>query len=224
MTEHKSEISVGGKSIRDKPLEEVASLEFTEAIWLVLRGNIPSSEEKDLLNVVLSSIIEYGIETPSTRTARTIQTSGNSLNASVAGGVLSIGDYHGGAGEACMALLQDDKSASEIVTEFMDRGDRIPGLGHKAFTSYDPRTRAMFEKARSLELDGNHIEKIEAIQEILSQHDLDLVINADGGLAAVLSDLGWEPEYGKGIFIIGRVPGLVAHVREEMDHQPFRQI
>jgi len=38
-----------------------------------------------------------------------------------------------------------------------------------------------------------------------------------------MSDLGWEPELGKGIFIIARTPGLVAHVREEMDEEPFRR-
>lgn len=224
MTDNRTEISIGGTEIRGKPLSEVTGYEFTEAIWLVLQGELPTEQEKEVLNVVLSSIIEFGIGTPSSVTARTVESCGNSMNASVAGGVLALGDYHGGAGEACMYLLQSDKTPEEIVSDHLDREARIPGLGHQFFEDSDPRTEAMFSKAQELNLAGEYMQKIQSIQNILADQDIELVINADGGLAAVLSDLGWEPEYGKGIFIIGRVPGLVAHVREEMDQEPFRQI
>ena len=61
------------------------------------------------------------------------------------------------------------------------------------------------------------------IQEVFADRKVRLVLNVDAGIAAVMSDLGWEPELGKGFFIISRTPGLVAHVREEMDEPDFRR-
>jgi citrate synthase len=48
-------------------------------------------------------------------------------------------------------------------------------------------------------------------------------MNVDGAIAAVMSDLEWSPELGKGFFIIARTPGLVAHVHEEMGEEDFRR-
>ena len=46
----------------------------------------------------------------------------------------------------------------------------------------------------------------------------------DGANAAILSDLGFDPEEGLGIFMIGRLPGIIAHCREEkMDEEEFRR-
>ena len=50
-------------------------------------------------------------------------------------------------------------------------------------------------------------------------------LNIDGAIAAVCGDLGFEPELGNALFMIARVPGLVAHAHEERSRQhPMRQI
>ncbi len=225
MTEWVTEISSSGKDsvIRGVPLEEVMDLSFTEAIWLTLTGEKPTEKEEEMFNVVLSSCVDHGLGSPSTISARTVQSGGNPMNTSVAGGILAQGESHGGAGEECMRLLQSDKSAEEIVDEYLENGERIPGLGHRVYEEKDPRTEKMFEKAEELGIAGEHISKIKEIQKIMADRKLRLALNVDGGIAGVMSDLEIEPELGKGIFIIGRVPGLVAHVREEMDEKPFRR-
>ena len=49
-------------------------------------------------------------------------------------------------------------------------------------------------------------------------------LNVDGANAAILSDLGFDPELGLGVFIIGRVPGIITHIHEErMDEEEFRR-
>jgi len=225
MTEWETEISSAGKDsvIRGVSIEEVMELSFTKSIWLTLTGEKPSEDEEELLNVVLSSCVDHGLGNPSTIAARTVQSGGNPMNTSVAGGILAQGNSHGGAGEECMRLLQSNKTAREIVEEYLEEDKRIPGLGHRVYDEEDPRTTKMFSKAKELDLAGENIEKIKEIREILAERKTDLVINIDGGIAGVMSDLGLEPELGKGIFIIGRIPGLVAHVREEMDQKPFRR-
>jgi len=225
MTEWETEISSSGKDsvVRGVPLEEVMDLSFTEAIWLTLTGKKPSEKEEKMFNVVLSSCVDHGLGSPSTIAARTVQSGGNPMNTSVAGGILAQGESHGGAGEECMRLLQSDKSAEEIVNDHLENDERIPGLGHRVYEEMDPRTQKMFETAEELGISGENIAKIKEIRDILAEKKIELVINVDGGIAGVMSDLEIEPELGKGIFIIGRVPGLVAHVREEMDEKPFRR-
>jgi citrate synthase len=50
-------------------------------------------------------------------------------------------------------------------------------------------------------------------------------LNLDGAIAAVCGDMGFEPELGNALFLIARVPGLVAHANEERSRQqPMRQV
>jgi citryl-CoA lyase len=223
--EWKTEISSSGKDsvVRGVLREEVMDMQFADAIWLILKGEKPSEKESEIFNTVLSSSIDHGVGNPSTVSARTVQSGGNEMNTSVAAGILALGDKHGGAIEECMEILQSEESAEEIVDEYLENGDKIPGLGHKVYTEEDPRAAKIFEEAEELDIAGKHTEKIKRIQEVFSDRKVELVLNVDAAIAAVMSDLGWEPELGKGFFIISRTPGLVAHVREEMDEEDFRR-
>ena len=225
MTEWKTEIASSGENakIRGKDLETVMDMEFADAIWHLLTGEKPGPEESDMFNTVLSSSIDHGVGNPSTVSARTVQSGGNDMNTSVAAGVLALGDKHGGAIEEGMKILQSGKTAEQIVKEYLENGEKIPGLGHKVYEEKDPRAEKMFKKAEELGLAGEYTEKMKEIQEIFAEKKVPLVINVDGAISGVMSDLGWDYRLGKGLFIIARTPGLVAHVREEMDEKDFRR-
>jgi len=225
MTEWKTEIASSGQEakIRGEKLETVMDMEFADAIWLLLTGEEPGPEESDMFNTVLSSSIDHGVGNPSTVSARTVQSGGNDMNTSVAAGVLALGDKHGGAIEEGMKILQSEKTAEQIVNDYLENGEKIPGLGHKVYDEKDPRAEKMFEKAEELGLSGEYIEKMKEIQEVFAEKKVPLVINVDGAISGVMSDLGWDYRLGKGLFIIARTPGLVAHVREEMDEKDFRR-
>jgi citryl-CoA lyase len=225
MTDWKTDISSSGEDavIRGEKLEEVMEMDFADAIWLLLAGEKPSEEESEIFNTILSSSIDHGVGNPSTVSARTVQSGGNDMNTSVGAGVLALGDLHGGAIEDCMEMLQDERNAEETVSDMLESGETIPGIGHKVYTEEDPRASRIVEKARELGLAGENVEKMEKIREEFAERKTELVMNVDGAIAGVMSDMEWEPELGKGIFIIARTPGLVAHVREEMDEKPFRR-
>jgi citryl-CoA lyase len=225
MTEWTTDISDDGENavIRGKALEDVMDMEFADAIWLLLTGDGPSQEESTMFNTILSCCIDHGIGNPSTVASRTIQSGGNPLNASVAGGILSLGEFHGGAIEGCMEMLTTDRTATEIVERHLEQEERIPGLGHKVYDETDTRAAKILNTARELGLAGEHVRLMEAVRDRFAERKADLPLNVDGAIAAVASDMGLEPELGKGLFIIARTPGIVAHVREEMDEDPFRR-
>jgi len=225
MTDWETEIALSGEDavIRGKPLEEVMEMDFPDAIWMLLKGEEPTEEESDLFNTILSSSIDHGVGNPSTVSARTVQSGGNDMNTSVGAGVLALGDKHGGAIEGCMELLQSDKTAEEIVEQKLESGEKIPGLGHKVYSDEDPRASKILVEAEELGLAGPAVKKMQEIQSVFAERKVDLVMNVDAAIAAVMSDLDWSPELGKGFFIIARTPGLVAHVHEEMDEEDFRR-
>lgn len=225
MTDWETEISSSGKDavIRGNGLEKIMDMDFADGIWLLLKDEKPSDKESNLFNTILSSSLDHGVGNPSTVSARTVQSGGNDMNTSVAAGILALGDKHGGAIEDCMEMLQSDKSAEEIVDEYLKSGEKIPGIGHKIYEDEDPRAQKILGKAEELGLKGEYSKKMEAVREELAERKVPLVMNVDGAIAGVMSDLGWDHRLGKGLFIIARTPGLVAHVREEMDEEDFRR-
>jgi len=122
MTEWNTEIASSGKNavIRGEQLENVMDMEFADSIWLLLKGEKPSKKESEMFNTILSSSIDHGVGNPSTVSARTVQSGGNEMNTSVAAGVLALGDKHGGAIEECMKILQSEKTAEQIVEEYLN--------------------------------------------------------------------------------------------------------
>lgn len=225
MTEWETEISSSGENpvIREEKLEEVMDMHFSDAIWLTLTGKKPTPKESDLFRTVLSSCIDHGVGNPSTVSARTVQSGGNEMNTSVAAGILALGNKHGGAIEDVMKMLQSEKTPEKIVDEKLESGEKVPGIGHKVYSEDDPRAQKILEKLEELELKSEYTTKMIQIREEFARQKTDLVLNVDGAIAAAMSDIGMEPELGKGIFIIARTPGLVAHVREEIEQEDFRR-
>lgn len=225
----KGEIRVRGYDIT----ELMEKLTFSQVVFLILKGGLPNSKESRMMEAILVSSIDHGATPPSSLTTRTVISGGNSLNAAVAGGVLTIGDFHGGAIEECAKMFQVlakkekdlTSSASELVKEYRVKKKRIPGYGHRLHET-DPRTVKLFKIAEELGFSGRHLKLAKEIEKELEKTSgRKLPLNVDGAIAAVISDMGFDWRLGKGFFIISRVPGLVAHAYEELTREkPMRRL
>jgi hypothetical protein len=210
---------------------------FGAAVYLILTGKLPDERIGRLMDAILVSSIDHGCTPPSCLAARTVASTGASLSASVAAGIMAINKHHGGAIEDCarylgqllaQAQLQPiDEIAAAEVARVKTEGDRIPGFGHRIHTS-DPRTARLFELAAEAGLaggPGTHIGAARAVERAFAAIGKPLPINVDGAIGAILADLGLEPRVFNGIFMIARTPGLVAHVTEEQTREkPMRRI
>lgn len=208
-----------------KVTDLIDGVTFTDAIWLELKGELPTEKEKAMLDSILISTIDNGLGPPSITNARNSASAGNPMQAAVAAGVLGVGESHGGAIEEAARLLQMGLAAEKLVEKVISSGERIPGFGHKVYTT-DPRAIQIFAKAKSLGFYGEHCGLAVAVEKILEEKKgKKIPINVDGAIAAVVSDMGFDYRLGKGFFIIGRVVGLVAHVFEEwVREKPFRRV
>jgi citrate synthase len=215
----------------------MGKISFSQAIYLVLKGELPSPEVGRLMDAIFVSSVDHGAGPPSVLAARTVASTGAELHAAIAAGVLAISRYHGGAIEEGMNFflaigrragekkISEEEAAKEILAEMKARGERASGFGHRVHTQ-DPRTEKLFSLAEELGLAGACVRIARTVESVLKETlGKPLPINVDGAIAAVLGDLGIPPEIGNAFFIIARVPGLVAHIQEERTRmRPMRKI
>lgn len=223
-------IAPGKIEIRGVDVTEIMKAgTFADGIYLMLKGERPSPAHSRVMNAILASSIDHGLTPPSSLATRTVMSGGNPLNAAVAGGILTIGESHGGAIEACARILQgsvaEGKGAADLVSEMREEKRRMPGFGHRLHDP-DPRSVTLFEIATEEGVAGAHIALAKDIEaELEKQSGKRLPVNVDGAIAAAISDMGFDWKLGKGFFIISRTPGLVAHAFEEWSREkPMRKM
>ena len=221
-THKEGELYVRGKKLT----KLIGALSFSQMIFFILKGKLPKPNEAKLLDAILVSSIEHGVEAPSAFVPRVIMSTGNHINAALAGGLLAIGEHHGGAIEKAAMCLQSKQTAKEIVRESLKENRRLAGLGHKIYKTTDPRSEALFKYALKLRMGGKFIKKARDVQEEFKKASGKvLALNIDMAMAACMSELGFDYKLGKAIFSLGRLPGMIAHVYEEAtEEKPYRRL
>src|SRR5829696_4831817 len=224
--------------VRGYPVDEMMGrLGFAEAVYLLLMGELPTPAIGRMLNAVLISSIDHGVTPPSTLAARNVATSGAPLKDCVAAGILGFGPHHGGDIESCMRFLDEGLTlvrsgcsmaeAADTIVDVCAKSKEVPpGFGHR-FHTRDPRAGRLFQMALELELEGEHVRMLRAaeraVEARLDQFGRPLPVNVDGAIAAICADLGFAYELGNAVFLISRLPGLIAHAHEERTRQaPMR--
>ena len=196
---------------------------FGDVIYLTFTGELPAGNEGRMLETIVVSSTDHFFLAPSVDSTRFVASGGVPLQASVAAGLISLGDHHGGAVEQCARLLQEASGAGHtarsIVADHKSRKRRVPGYGHPLHDR-DPRTVKLVDKAREWNLDGEHLKLAEEIADELGKS-----LNVDGAISGIISDLGIGWQYGRAFFVISRSVGLSAHhVEETTRERPFRAI
>lgn len=206
----------------------ISKLNFTQALFLVLKGELPTQVEEKMVNALLVASIDHGLGAPSTTAARISASVGNPLHVALAAGILATGDLHGGAVQKAAKIFQkniDSKTASEVVAHFEEKGKRLPGYGHKIY-EVDPRTQELIKVAKELSFPTKYIDYALEIQKVLEEKKgRKLPLNIDGALACFISELGFSPQIANAFFLVPRTVGLSAHIEEEKaEEKPVRRL
>lgn len=216
---------------RGYPIEELMGrITFTDIIHLMYRGELPDEATRTLLDAVLVASIDHSTTSPSAITARTVASSGAAVQLAAAAGLLSINLSHGGALGPCMLVLEDvvkaaaegdlQSAADELVAVWRERGERIPGFGHRVHAE-DPRTSRLFSIAADLGFHTIYDDAARAVEAALNQNPAKRIpMNLDGAIAAILCGLGMPPELANPLFMTSRFVGITMQAYEE--HSRFR--
>lgn len=194
---------------------------FVETIYLLLKGQLPNQAQAKMFDALLTSVVDHGPAVASALNARISASAKNPLHASVAAGLLGLGERHGVVIESAMKFFfdhKDEADVGELLKNMKEQKKYAPGFGHKIFET-DPRTGRLFAIAKETGISGSYCEFAQKVEETLNLiSSKKLPLNADGAIAAILCDMGFDARVGNGLFVIARVPGLVAHVIEEIQN------
>jgi len=216
--------------IRGYDLEDlIGDLPFTAATYLLIRGELPTPAQVRVLDGVLSAVLDYGLEKPGTVAARFAASANPSMAAGLAAACLSVGQHTLATEDTSRFIIETYtrfQQSSLSMTEFAEQeiarlretGRRIPGLGHPVFKRVDPRAAALRQLAVEESCWSPAAELYEAVHAAFTKlpGKQDIPINDVGVMAAVLVGLGFTPEEGTGVAILSTMPGLIAHVSEEL--------
>ena len=114
------DVEPGKIAMRGYPIEElIGNVRFPEMIWLMLRGELPTPGQANLLEAALVPGVDHGPHAPSIAISRMAVTCGLPVNGAMASAINVLDDIHGGAGQQCMERYR------EIDAEAGERGDLV---------------------------------------------------------------------------------------------------
>ena len=202
-----------------------ASLSHAANFLYMMSGEKPDSEVERIFDVCLILHADHTFNA-STFTARQVaSTRAHMYSASSAAiGALS-GELHGGANTEVMKMLLEISDIDKVepwIKEKLSQGEKVMGMGHAVYKTYDPRAQVLKELSRKLAAKSKDkwfdmTEKIETatISEMKSQKGKDIYPNVDLYSASIYYMLKIPVDLNTPIFAISRVAGLAAHIIEE---------
>jgi len=226
------DIHPGKIAIRGYPIEQlIGHVRFPDMIWLMLRGELPTRAQSDLLEAALVPGVDHGPHAPSIAISRMAVTCGLPVNGAMASAINVLDDVHGGAGQQCMELYRaidaeagKDGDLVAAATAVIERqraaGEKIvSGFGHR-FHPVDPRTAPLFALVAKAVAAGIVSGRWAAIGHAVETALTGITkrripMNIDGITAVIFCELGFEPELGRGLFILSRSVGILAHAWEQ---------
>jgi len=208
-----------------KVVDPDPSLSHAANFLYMMSGEKPVPEVEKVFDVCLILHADHTFNA-STFTARQVASTRAHMYsaASAAIGALS-GELHGGANTEVMKMLLEIVEIEKVqpwIKEKMSKGDRIMGMGHAVYKTYDPRAQVLKELSRKLAEQTKEpwfdmTEKIETvtISEMKSQKGRDIYPNVDLYSASIYYMLKIPVDLNTPIFAISRVVGWAAHIIEE---------
>jgi citrate synthase len=207
----------------DAPIAPVAELGQAADILRMLRGAMPLAEEVSGLDTYLVTVADHGLNA-STFAARVVASTQAGLTSSVLAALGALkGPLHGGAPGPVLDMIDAVGSADRaetVLTEMLDKGERLMGFGHRVYRVRDPRANALkgalanLRRTERLEL-ALAVEATALRQLKQRKPDRPLETNVEFFTALLLDGLGFPRDAFTAVFAIGRIGGWIAHAREQ---------
>lgn len=221
----KAEVYIRGYGLGDL----IGRLSFSAATFLMIMGHLPTPGEARMMDAILCSVLDYALKKPGTVAARYCVSANPSMTAGLATAMLSVGEYTLSPDNAGRFIAEsfagasrtgtpDDAAAAAEIDRVRTAGRRVPGFGHPNFRFTDPRAQKLKEIAQAEGAWGPLCDWYEALHRafIAKTGKPEIVINEVGMMAAILAQMGFKPAEMIGIAILSTVPGVIAHVSEEI--------
>lgn len=209
-----------------EPVEPRNDLGHTANFLWMLNGQQPSEAQTDALETYLKLTMEHGMNASTFAARVTVSTESDMVSAITSAIGTMKGPLHGGAPSGVIDMLEEIKTPERIeavITEKLDRGEKIMGFGHRIYRTEDPRSVILREKCLALEGEDAWLDlAVAAEKEIVGLLNLHkpgraLHTNVEFYAAAIMRSVEMPPELFTPTFSIARIVGWTAHVREQQE-------
>jgi citrate synthase len=207
----------------------IGQLSFADYFFLLLTGQRPDAACSAVLNATLVAIAEHGL-VPSVQASRmTFAAAPDALQGAVAAGILGCGSVILGASETAGRLFVDvaaridegatlEDAAAEAIGRLKAARAAIPGYGHPLHKARDPRVDRLIEVATEAGADLRYVRIAQALEDAIPGIvGKDLRMNVSAAIPAVLLGVGFPVASLRGVPILARTAGLIAHLAEEAE-------
>jgi citrate synthase len=203
----------------DRALSHAANL-----VWM-MKGKKPSADAAKLIDRDLVLHAEHGSNASSFAARVVVGTEAN-LHAAITAAIAALsGPAHGGAAEDVMKMAEeigDPARAAEYVRAKRKAGEPVTGFGHRVYRAEDPRARHMRAGVEKLSKEMGEPRWYEILQAVVqamapyARHGVN--VNVDFYSGVVYHLLGIPRDLFVPIFAVGRVPGWVVQVLEQIEN------
>jgi len=205
----------------------IGRISFTDHVWLLIAGELPSDAQRRVLDSTLVAIAEHGLVPSVVASRMTLAASPEAMQGAVAAGLLGCGSVILGASENAGRFFAEvvearqggadlDDAVREVVGRYRAVKRAVPGYGHPLHKGHDPRAKRLIEVCEEAGLAGQHIEIAWAVDRLLPEiTGRNLKMNVSGAIPAVLLDAGYPLLALKGVPLLARTASLIAHLLEE---------
>lgn len=217
--------------------EIIGKFDFIDMIFHTTLARLPSPREKTMVNALLVTTADHGI-TPSSLAARlTYIGAPEALQAAVAAGLLGAGSVFLGTMQNAAEMLlkgarelpadasdaQVREAARAVIAQHKAERRAIYGVGHPIHVDGDPRVPTLRELSRQNGYYGVHWRLMEAISAVLGEQGKKLPLNAVGAIGSIVAAMDLDPLVARGLALVGRSAGLLAHAMEEKQSPMARE-
>ncbi len=214
-----------------KPVQLDISLPYAQRFLQAL--GVTDADYCQAFNVAQILQIEHSLNA-GTFAARVVASTLAGVDSAIAAGIGALsGPLHGGADQAVLEIadtLKDEQEARAYVQCSLQRGEKLPGMGHREYRVRDPRARCLQGWAEKLALGGEHentyrilVAMEDEFRKLMLPKGKELHANVEFYKGVVYRSIGFPNHFFTAGFAMARVFGYVAHfIESRLDNRIFR--
>lgn len=215
--------TMGRVNAGNAPMQPDAVMGHAANFLYMLTGERPTALATKAFDVALILHADHELNA-STFAARVIAATLSDIHSAMVGAIGALkGPLHGGANADVMRLLLEIgkdaplEKAEEVVRAKLARKEKIPGFGHRVYTTEDPRATHLRQMSKDLGERTGQPQWFAMSQRIesLVKAEKKLNPNVDFYSASTYYALGIPIDLFTPIFAVSRVSGWTAHVLEQ---------
>ena len=204
-------------------VEPDRSLSHAGNFLYMLNGEVPSETATRALDIALILHADHELNA-STFAARVTAATLSDMHSAITSAIGALkGPLHGGANEAVFVILQQISESGadpvDFVKGMLAQKKKIPGFGHRVYTTEDPRATHLRQMSRDLGYSSGQSKWFEISHKIEQYINAEKKLNAnvDFYSASTYHTLGIDIDLFTPIFAVSRISGWTAHVMEQLN-------